>query len=205
MAPARGREERKGSDMDEDAGRTAVTRVHAEVPGWMRGVLERGLAKDLCEGEEVCGRCGGTGLALAENRYGISGDPPGPPSPYLHESLTFCPSCYNGVVVRCPECGEQLPKGVVKCPCCRPRDLEEGRRLGWERALKVSASEYAGPVYDCRSGRYCMEGPAALVEELGEAPGWGGLLRERRTEPAARGLARGYARGKRRGGRGLQG
>lgn len=82
-------------------------------------MLPEKLIKDLHGDEAICPMCHGLGLRVVDNCYGLSDDPNKVVGhfPYKHQSLTFCPSCYNGVVHICPDCGKQIPKGRSYCDC----------------------------------------------------------------------------------------
>ena len=77
------------------------------------------LHKDLHENEEICPYCHGTGITVANNVYGLEGDPDKTNGmfPYNHQALTFCQHCYNGVIHRCKYCGKYIPKGNTRCNC----------------------------------------------------------------------------------------
>ena len=90
------------------------------------------LRKDLTENEEICPTCKGVGLVIQDNPYGLKGDPDKRCGvfPYKHQSLTFCPTCYNGVVNRCKYCGKIIPRYRIKCDCPTSKDVE------WAAILK---------------------------------------------------------------------
>lgn len=68
------------------------------------------LKKDLHGDEEICEVCHGTGLVIRVNPYGLSDDPDKSRMfPYSHQTLTFCPHCFNGIIHRCNLCG-----GIIK-------------------------------------------------------------------------------------------
>ena len=86
------------------------------------------LQKDLHDNEDICPTCGGLGLMIANNPYGLSNDPDKTFSnlfPYKHQSLTFCKDCFNGVVKRCKLCGGIIPKGRTKCNCEKQEALDK--------------------------------------------------------------------------------
>lgn len=85
------------------------------------------LEKDLHGNEELCEFCHGTGIAIADNVYGLrnEGDKGYIRFPYKHQALTFCPHCYNGVVHRCEFCGNILPRGYLKCTCDKQKEIDE--------------------------------------------------------------------------------
>lgn len=92
--------------------------------------LKQGIKKDLHDNEEICQHCHGTGMVVVDNRYGLSNDPDSRSGqfPYLHQSISFCPHCYNGVVRRCPLCGELIKKGWLVCDCDAQREIRENER-----------------------------------------------------------------------------
>lgn len=96
---------------------------------YIQKLLHASLVKDLHDDEEVCPHCHGTGLVIRENRYGLSEDPNRSELfPYVHESLSFCPVCYNGVVHRCKLCGEIIPRGRLKHDCDAQREIDRCER-----------------------------------------------------------------------------
>lgn len=85
------------------------------------------LRKDLIENEEVCPNCKGLGLVVRDNSYGIEGERANnhlPAFPYKHQSMIFCPTCYNGVIRRCKWCGEIIPRGFFKHNCEKQREID---------------------------------------------------------------------------------
>lgn len=91
------------------------------------------LIKDLHDNEEICPVCHGTGLRIEDNPYGLSDDPDKRAGqfPYKHQSIRFCPNCYNGVVRFCPDCGKQIPRCRTLCDCdavVQRRQQEETRK-----------------------------------------------------------------------------
>ena len=102
------------------------------------------LKKDLQEDEVICEHCHGTGLEIADNRYGIRGDIThiGVHFPYKHQSISFCRFCYNGVMKKCPSCGSLRGKQDRECPCGRAKKErdEEWKKENderWDRAEKI--------------------------------------------------------------------
>lgn len=102
------------------------TRVEVDISDDVKDFLGRRLIKDIHGNETICPICKGTGVRIARNPYGLSDDPDKKAGmfPYLHESISFCPNCYNGIVHYCPDCGKQLPRGSLKCNC----EAEQKRR-----------------------------------------------------------------------------
>jgi len=102
------------------------------------------LKKDLQEDEVICEHCHGTGLEIANNVYGISGDTThiGVHFPYKHQSISFCRFCYNGVMKKCPSCGSLRGKQDRECPCGhamkeREEKWKKENNERWEKAEKV--------------------------------------------------------------------
>lgn len=108
-------------------------------------LIGRKLTKDLHDNEAICPVCRGTGLWITDNPYGLKGDPehPSVSFPYKHQSLTFCPNCYNGVVHICPYCGRQTQRGWLKCDCetAKRLEAEEQRRKEQEALDKAEKHE----------------------------------------------------------------
>lgn len=100
-------------------------KVFVDVKGYLETLLPSGLEKDLHDNEEICEVCHGTGFAKDDHRYGLEGDPNRSPFPYKHESLWWCPACYNGVVRRCEYCGKLIPKGRLVCDCETVRQMKK--------------------------------------------------------------------------------
>ena len=96
-------------------------------------LIGKKLIKDLHDNEEICPVCHGTGLRIEDNPYGLSDDPDKRAGqfPYKHQSIRFCPNCYNGVVRFCPDCGKQIPRCRTLCDCdavVQHRQQEENRK-----------------------------------------------------------------------------
>ncbi len=85
------------------------------------------LKKDLHDNEEVCEYCHGTGMVIADNVYGLTEDPDKRAGmfPYKHQSITFCPRCYNGIVHRCKLCGNIIKRGYTKCDCDKQKAVDD--------------------------------------------------------------------------------
>ena len=97
---------------------------------YISNLVNANLHKDLHGNEEICGFCHGTGLVISDNPYGLSNDPNRKLGmfPYKHQSLTFCPHCYNGIVHRCKLCGQILPRGFLKCTCEKQKEIDRIER-----------------------------------------------------------------------------
>lgn len=117
------------------------------------------LQKDLHGKDEICPTCNGIGLMIAPNIYGIDGDPnKSTLFPYKRESLTFCNTCYNGVVHRCEFCGEIIPRMRTKCTCEKQKEidrLELKRKTQEEFENAPLATKEIADSYECFYSEYC--------------------------------------------------
>lgn len=109
------------------------TRKVVNIEDAFRELIGKKLIKDLHDNEEICPVCHGTGLRIEDNPYGLSDDPDKRAGqfPYKHQSIRFCPNCYNGVVRFCPDCGKQIPRCRTLCDCdavVQRRQQEENRK-----------------------------------------------------------------------------
>lgn len=111
---------------------------------YIQSLLNASLHKDLCEDEEICPWCHGTGLVITNNPYGLDGDPDRKAGmfPYKHQSITFCPHCYNGVIHRCKFCGEYIPKEFLRHDCEQQRAIDRKSAAEKERKEMDAAKEY---------------------------------------------------------------
>ena len=103
------------------------------------------LHKDLIENEEVCPNCKGLGLVIRDNSYGIEGKHGNNHLhmfPYKHQSMTFCPICYNGVIRRCELCGEIIQRGFLRHNCKKQYEIDmlEREKREKERQEQLAAS-----------------------------------------------------------------
>ena len=104
-------------------------------------LLGKKLIKDLHDDEGICPHCHGTGMKIADNPYGLSNDPDKRIGlfPYKHQSITFCPHCYNGIVHFCPDCGKQLPRGELTCNCAAANARKnEERKKKYQQTLDAA-------------------------------------------------------------------
>lgn len=116
-------------------------------------LIGKKLIKDLHDNEEICPVCHGTGLRIEDNPYGLSDDPDKRAGqfPYKHQSIRFCPNCYNGVVRFCPDCGKQIPRCRTLCDCDKvkpPSNIliaapalpsgSAGKKIGYRNPLRKS-------------------------------------------------------------------
>lgn len=96
---------------------------------YIKNLLRVSLQKDLHGDEELCQRCHGTGMIVVNNVYGLKDDPMKEPLfHYKHQSISFCPSCYNGVVHRCKYCGKILPREMLKCTCLCQKNIDAAEK-----------------------------------------------------------------------------
>lgn len=101
------------------------------------------LKKDLHGDEEICEVCHGTGLVIRENPYGLSDDPDKSRMfPYSHQTLTFCPHCFNGIIHRCNLCGGIIERGYTKHNCEQQRELDR-KQFYQRRAKELNDAELA--------------------------------------------------------------
>lgn len=108
---------------------------------YIQQLLNASLRKDLHDNEKICPHCHGTGLVIRDNRYGLSDDPNKKVGsfPYTHQSLFFCPHCFNGIIHRCKLCGLIIPKGRLKHDCEQQQEIDKAERVKkeaeeWENA-----------------------------------------------------------------------
>jgi hypothetical protein len=129
----------------------------------IKNILPETLEKDLQDNEKICPICHGLGMRLSNSIYGIKGDASEVAKhkifPYNHQSLSFCPNCYNGVIKLCEYCGELIPKGRLKCNCVEQKEKdEEERRIKYQekidKAKEISWEETEYYVYDEKSDKY---------------------------------------------------
>lgn len=115
---------------------------------FLQNVFGKGLIKDLHDNEEICEVCHGLGIVIVDNPYGLSDDPDKKAGlfPYKHQSISFCPNCYNGVVHRCKLCGEIInPRGFLRhnCPQQQEEDRLEAKRKEqeeWDKAEELPSN-----------------------------------------------------------------
>lgn len=107
------------------------------------------LRKDMQEGEEICKECGGLGLRLVDNRYGLSIDGKklgNEMFPFKKEAVVWCDNCFTGVSKRCLNCNELIPKSYTKCQKERCKELRgealwQKKLEGWNKTTKISYNE----------------------------------------------------------------
>lgn len=115
-------------------------------------IFGKGLIKDLNDTEEyteeICQHCGGTGVGIQDNPYGLKEEnrKDGIFFPYKVQTISSCPHCGGtGVVKRCRNCGELLPVYRLKCSCAQQqaKDKAEKQRKWKEKidSLRVASPE----------------------------------------------------------------
>ena len=108
------------------------------------------LQKDLQEHEVICPYCGGAGLQVDDNPFGLrkEGDKPnyGNLFPHKQQTIVGCRHCYNGVQNKCLHCGKILDKNSSQCNCegVKQEHLKERHDKDletWNKAKKISLEE----------------------------------------------------------------
>ena len=104
------------------------------------------LQKDLQEHEVICSHCGGTGLQVDDNPFGLKEEKSKIHFPYKQQTIRGCRHCYNGDQSKCKHCGKILTRGTSRCDCKQSnleriqeqynKDLET-----WNKAKKISFEE----------------------------------------------------------------
>jgi len=118
-----------------------MKKVEINLQKELEKILPQVLKKDLQYNEIICTTCNGLGLTTHSNIYGIQGDRDpeviGKSFPYGHQSLGFCPDCFNGVQRTCVYCGKVVQKGYInKCDCDGYKKEEDDKRIvKWNETL----------------------------------------------------------------------
>ena len=101
--------------------------VYIKAYDYLKQLLDYPLKKELCDNEEICEKCKGTGLIAVDSPYYTKDDQPSNNGMTWHsrQSLSFCPNCFHGIVKRCRFCGKIIPKHRLKCDCKEQQDLDE--------------------------------------------------------------------------------
>ena len=128
------------------------------------------LQKDLQEHEIICSHCGGTGLQVDNNPFGIKGENSKIHFPYKQQTIVGCRHCYNGVQSKCLHCDKILDRGTSQCNCEkynqeRIQELYEKDIETWNKTKKISFEEATNDfimIYIDNYDKYLM------VEELEE-------------------------------------
>lgn len=105
------------------------------------------LKKDLQENEEICPKCGGTGLQVNDHPYGLKSErgQHNEMFPYKKQTIVGCSHCYSGVQKKCQHC-QQLMGRTSQCKCDGYRN-ESNRKLfekdmeRWNKAKKITFQE----------------------------------------------------------------
>jgi len=101
------------------------------------------LQKDLQEHEIICSHCGGTGLQVDDNPFGLKEENSKIHFPYKQQTIVGCRHCYNGVQSKCLHCGEILTRGTSQCNCERYNQERLQERYNkdleiWNKSKKIS-------------------------------------------------------------------
>jgi len=104
------------------------------------------LQKDLQEHEIICSHCGGTGLQVDNNPFGIKEENSKIHFPHKQQTIRGCNHCYNGVQSKCLHCGEILDRNKYQCGCDgvkneRTQKQYEKDLETWNKAKKISYSQ----------------------------------------------------------------
>jgi len=128
------------------------------------------LQKDLQEHEVICSHCGGTGLQVDDNPFGLREENSKIHFPYKQQTIRGCNHCYNGVQSKCLHCGKILVRGTSRCDC-KQSNLERLQEQYekdveiWNKAKKISYEQATNDfimIYIENYDKYLM------VEELEE-------------------------------------
>lgn len=82
------------------------------------------LEKDLLENEDICPTCGGLGMVVCDNRFGLNNNNTYG-FPYENQAFAYCPTCHNGVVKRCPYCNEVTSRIRNACSCKQALNIKQ--------------------------------------------------------------------------------
>lgn len=152
------------------------TKITIAANSYISDLLSSGLEKDLHGNEHICDYCHGTGMVKADNVYGLSDDPnKSVHFPYKHQSITFCPRCYNGVVQHCEYCGEILSMETTVCTCETAKRLEQEKRDAAVADAFKSAEEF---VSDALGLQFDMCYSAAFGQNDGFFSSWDDFFAE---------------------------
>lgn len=100
------------------------------------------LKKYLQEHEIICSHCGGTGLQVDDNPFGLKGENSKVHFPYKKQTIVGCRHCYRGVQEKCLHCGEILSRGTSQCNCEIARQERSQKQYDkdletWNKAKKI--------------------------------------------------------------------
>ena len=104
------------------------------------------LQKDLQEHEIICSHCGGTGLQVDDNPFGLKSENSKIHFPHKQQTIVGCRYCYNGVQSKCLHCGKILDRGTSQCNCEGVKQERIKERYNkdletWNKAKKISFEE----------------------------------------------------------------
>lgn len=110
-----------------------MKKVILNVSEEIKHILPDTLEKDLQDDEIICPTCHGLGVVKRHQPFGFKekrDDRFTNINWYDNEYLTFCPTCYGGVVSLCKHCGKPIAKGYIeKCDCEQYKKIEEQKEL----------------------------------------------------------------------------
>lgn len=104
------------------------------------------LQKDLQEDEVICPHCGGTGLQVGDNPFGLRSKEQYDyknPFPHKKQTIVGCQHCYNGVQNKCIHCGEILDLRKYQCDCEKAKQARATKQYEnnldkWDKAKKIT-------------------------------------------------------------------
>lgn len=137
-----------------------MNRILVTIEEEIKKTFPKTLIKDLQEHERICPTCNGLGMIAVNRPYGIKGDTSeeakGKHFPYNHQTLSFCPNCFNGVQNLCQYCGKPITKGHIRqCDCKDYLAEEELKRIEKWRETIAKAKEVSEK--DVNTMLYCDE------------------------------------------------
>ena len=101
------------------------------------------LQKDLQKHEVICSHCGGTGLQVDNNPFGLKGENSKIHFPYKQQTIVGCRHCYNGVQQKCLHCDKIFERQEYRCDCEKSKQ-ERGQKQYekdleiWNKAKKIT-------------------------------------------------------------------
>jgi len=93
------------------------------------------LQKDLQEHEIICSHCGGTGLQVDNNPFGLKSENSKIHFPYKQQVIRGCNHCYNGVQSKCLHCGKIFERQEYRCDC--EKSKQERIQEQYEKDLEI--------------------------------------------------------------------
>nr|WP_145401767.1 hypothetical protein [Paenibacillus xylanexedens] len=121
--------------------------VTVDALSYLSEVLKNGLKKDLQKHQKLCDDCGGVGLEIMNQRYGLSDDPDKHKHlPYDNQYIISCRHCHSGVINLCEFCSKKLPTFRRDCDCSQAQSKFESIRLQkekelWDKAIKLNPAD----------------------------------------------------------------